>query len=202
MGKSPVRVIGFSVMTRQGQAHQEGKAMLRIALVYGIISGTVTIVTMMLGILTNDSGSFFSGEVFGYLVMLIALSMIFIGIKRYRDTELGGVIKFLPALGLGLSIAAIAGVIYVAVWEIYSYNTNYAFIREYTAGVIESAKAKDIGQSELQRVVAEMEGLSDSYAKPYFRLPMTFLEIFPVGLIIAIISAALLQNPKILPARQ
>ena len=29
-----------------------------------------------------------------------------------------------------------------------------------------------------------------------------FLEIFPVGLIIAILSAALLQNPKILPARQ
>lgn len=175
--------------------------MLRIVLVYGIISGTITILTMMLGIFTSDGGSFFSSEAFGYLTMLIALSMIFIGVKRYRDTELGGVIKFLPALGLGLSIAVIAGVMYVTVWEIYSYNTNYTFIGEYTAGVIEAAKAKGAEGTELQKIIAEMDTLREDYAKPYFRLPMTFLEIFPVGLIIAIISAALLQNPKILPAR-
>ncbi len=30
---------------------------------------------------------------------------------------------------------------------------------------------------------------------------MTFLEIFPVGLIIALLSAALLRNPKVMPAR-
>jgi len=30
---------------------------------------------------------------------------------------------------------------------------------------------------------------------------MTFIEIFPVGLLVALISAALLRNPKMLPAR-
>jgi hypothetical protein len=30
---------------------------------------------------------------------------------------------------------------------------------------------------------------------------MTFIEIFPVGVLIALISAALLRNPRMLPAR-
>ena len=39
------------------------------------------------------------------------------------------------------------------------------------------------------------------YANPLFRLPMTFIEIFPVGLLVALVSAALLRNPSFLPAR-
>ncbi len=30
--------------------------------------------------------------------MLVALTFIFVGVKRYRDVELGGVIKFVPRL--------------------------------------------------------------------------------------------------------
>jgi lipopolysaccharide export LptBFGC system permease protein LptF len=43
--------------------------------------------------------------------------------------------------------------------------------------------------------------MKDAYRNPLFRLPMTFAEIFPMGLLIALISAAILRNPKILPAR-
>jgi hypothetical protein len=43
--------------------------------------------------------------------------------------------------------------------------------------------------------------MKEMYRNPLFRLPMTFIEIFPVGLLIALISAAILRNPRILPAR-
>ena len=39
-----------------------------------------------------------------------------------------------------------------------------------------------------------------SYANPLFRIPMTFMEIFPVGFLVALVSALLLRNPKILRA--
>jgi hypothetical protein len=45
-----------------------------------------------------------------------------------------------------------------------------------------------------------MESMKRQYANPLFRLPMTFLEIFPVGLLITLISAAVLRNRKTLPA--
>jgi hypothetical protein len=39
------------------------------------------------------------------------------------------------------------------------------------------------------------------YRNPLIRMPMTFLEIFPVGLLISLISAAVLKNPRVLPAK-
>ena len=47
-----------------------------------------------------------------------------------------------------------------------------------------------------------MRAMAEAYRNPLFRLPMTFVEIFPVGLLIALVSAGLLRNPRFLPARQ
>ncbi len=176
--------------------------MQKIALTYGILSGTITIVTLILGLVVSDGSSFLSSELFGYLTMLVALSMIFISIKRYRDQELGGVIRFLPAFAMGLAIAVIAGVIYTLVWELYSMSTNYAFIDAYVNSAIEAKKAAGLTADKLAQDIAALEEIRSNYGKIYYRMPMTFLEIFPVGLIIAILSAALLRNPKILPLRQ
>ena len=176
--------------------------MPKIAITYGILSGTITIMTLILGLMISEGGSFLSSELFGYLTMLVALSMIFIGIKRYRDQELGGVIRFLPAFAMGLAIAAIAGVIYTLVWELYSISTDYAFIDSYVNSAIEAKRAAGLSGDGLAQEIAKLEELRADYDKFYIRMPMTFLEIFPVGLVIALFSAALLRNPKILPARQ
>ena len=67
---------------------------MKYALMYGTLSGSVVIATLMAGLALSDQQSFFSSEWFGYLVMLVALTFIFVGVKRYRDVERGGVIKF------------------------------------------------------------------------------------------------------------
>ena len=40
------------------------------------------------------------------------------------------------------------------------------------------------------------------YANPLYRLPITFVEIFPIGVLISLISAVLLRNSRFLPARR
>ena len=40
-----------------------------------------------------------------------------------------------------------------------------------------------------------------SYANPLFRLPITFVEMFPIGVLISLVSAAVLRNSRFLPAR-
>ena len=178
--------------------------MFATALRYGAFSGAIVVAVIIAGIVLADGpglGHGFSSQVFGYLVMIVALSMIFLAIRDYRNKTLGGVIKFLPAFGLGLLVAAIAGVAYALGWEVYLAATNYVFMDNYVAQMIEAKRAAGVSGAELDAYIAQMDQMRVAYQNPLFRLPMTFVEIFPVGLIIALISAAILRNPKILPAR-
>ncbi len=177
--------------------------MKKIILTYGAISGLVVIGSMLFGIvigLDDNAGAAANLEYIGYLIMLVALSIIFVGMKRYRDQELGGVITFGTALLVGIGITAVAGVMYVAVWEIYLAMTDYAFMDQYIASVIASEEAKGVTGAEMDALVAELDGQRQMYRNPFFRLGITFLEIFPVGLVIALISAAILRKSEVLPA--
>lgn len=175
--------------------------MARIALIYGGIAGIITISVMTAGIVFSGGEGAGSSQFVGYLIMLVALTLIFLGVKRYRDRELGGVIKFGPAFGLGVAIAAVAGAFYVAGWEGYLASSDYAFIHEYTDGLIEKKREAGVTGEALDKFITEMEAMVQTYGNPLFRMPMTFMEIFPVGLIVALISAIVLRNPKALPER-
>jgi hypothetical protein len=175
--------------------------MQRIIFTCGIIAGLVVIASIILGLaLSGGEETLHAQQWFGYLVMLLALSLIFVGIKRYRDLHLGGVIRFGTATLVGLGIAAVASVIYVAVWEVYLAMTDYAFMDQYARGVIAAKQAEGVTGDDLQAVVDNMESMRQQYSNPVFRLPITFLEIFPVGLLITLISAAVLRNRKAVPA--
>lgn len=176
---------------------------MRYALVYGGLSGAIAI-TVIVATLVLDLPSHLHSEWFGYLVMLVALSMIFVGVKRYRDIECGGVIRFGRALVIGLGIAAVAGLIYVAGWELYITFAGWDFVAnylaDYTAGILEGMRAEGATAAAIQAKQAEMQQLAELYRNPLFRVPITFAEIFPVGLLVALASAALLRNPRLLPA--
>lgn len=178
--------------------------MRKIILVYGSITGAVIILSMTLGIYAAKYGGneFFASEALGYSIMLIGFSMIFVATKKYRDEELGGIIKFWTALKVGLGISLIAAIVYVFVWEINLYLTDYSFISEYTDSIIESTKESGVSEAELQATIDEMEKMEELYGNWWFRLPMTFTEIFPVGLLISLISAGLFRNQDFLPSQK
>ena len=54
----------------------------------------------------------------------------------------------------------------------------------------------------LAQLTAEMEAFKKSYAKPLYRLTEGFTEIFPVGVLVSLVSAGLLRNRGFLPARR
>src|SRR6201986_2493917 len=142
------------------------------------------------------------GMVIGYLIMLIALSTVFVAIQRRRDTDLGRVIKFWPAFGLGLGISFIAAVLYVVSWETACSIAHLDFAGSYAKAMIAQQQAKGASAEALAKLTAEMEQFKIQYANPLYRWPMTFIEIFPVGVLVSLISAALLRNSRFLPARR
>lgn len=177
--------------------------MLRKILGFGLVAGLIAGAPMSLLIVTRkDHLPAQWGMVLGYLTMLLAFSAIFIAIKGRRDTELGGVIRFWPALGLGLGISVVAGVIYAVCWEAALALSHMDFAGDWARMTIEQSKAKGLSGPALDKVVAEMEEFKRLYAQPHYRLTMTFAEIFPVGLLVSLVAAGLLRNPRFLPARR
>jgi uncharacterized membrane protein YidH (DUF202 family) len=177
---------------------------MRYALTYGGIAGAIVIAVISIGLFT-DLPNHFQSEIFGYLVMLVALSLIFVGIKRYRDVEHGGVIRFGRAFAMGLGIALVAAIIYIIGWELALSlaDPDFAanFMAEYSRSIIEGMRADGASAAAIAEKQAEMAQWAERYRSPLWRIPITFVEIFPVGLVVALLSAAILRNPRVLPAR-
>ncbi|MBP3984444.1 DUF4199 domain-containing protein [Pseudoxanthomonas helianthi] len=178
--------------------------MLKKMLAYGAIAGLIAGGVLSLIVLGpgehGASGAW--GMLIGYLTMLVGLSLVFVAIKRHRDEALGGAIRFWPAFALGLGISFVASVIYALAWEAALAISGLDFAGSYANSIIEQQKAKGVSGEALAKLVADMERFKTSYANPAYRLPMTFTEIFPVGVIVSLVSAAVLRNPRVLPARR
>ena len=176
--------------------------MLRTILHYGVIAGLVVGAAMIATHLVYKGMPPPTwGMALGYLTMLVALSAVFVGIKRHRDVDRGGVIRFWPAFGLGLGISVVASVFYVLTWEVVLVTVAPDFIDTFTNAMVETERAKGTGGAALQKTINDAQALKTMYANPLYRLPMTLSEIFPVGVLVSLVSAAVLRNPRVLPAR-
>jgi Protein of unknown function (DUF4199) len=179
--------------------------MFKLILRYGVIGGLIVAVPMVWRMLSVEAGGNLDplgGMLVGYLTMLVALTTVFLGIKHYRDKFLGGAIRFLPALGVGVAISTVACVLYVIGWEISMAYSKFDFAAFYSNYMVEAAKAKGGSPEDLARAVADAQAFAESYKNPLVRMPMTFVEMFPVGVLVSLISATVLRNSRVLPARQ
>lgn len=135
------------------------------------------------------------GMAIGYLTMLLGLTTVFFAIKRRRDEDQGGVIRFWPAFGLGLAISAVATLVYILVLELTILIVGFDTLVDTMVAMYarDGSPASDL---------AEMRTfLNGSYRSLFVRIPVTIVEFFPVGLLVSLVSAALLRNPRFMPAR-
>jgi hypothetical protein len=164
--------------------------MARIILLFGVISGVVVGGSLLLSSLVGEQAEF--SVWIGYLLMLLALSLIFIAVRRYRDEYRHGQITFVRGLLVGAGITLVASCFYVAAWELALVLTDYAFIDDYGETLLEQAAAAP--QPQRAEREAEIAAMQARYRNPLFRLPVTFLEIFPVGLLVSAVCAGLLRR--------
>lgn len=176
--------------------------MFRGILIYGTIAGLIVGGELFGLTVWPHTQTTTYGVLIGYLTMLIALSAVFAGVKRYRDVEGGGVIKFLPALGMGLAISFVASLFYVVAWEAALAVTHMDFGAAWSKLMIANAKSHHLSGAALAKAVADADAFRRNYANPLYRLTEGFMEIFPVGILVSVFSAALLRNSRFLPARR
>ncbi|WP_188053820.1 DUF4199 domain-containing protein [Sphingosinithalassobacter sp. CS137] len=172
--------------------------MLKTILTHGAIAGLVVAIPLFgLNVLLDGPPEGGVGMAIGYLTMLVAFTTIFLAIKRRRDAVQGGVIRFLPALGLGLGITLVASVLYAITWEIVL-ATGVDFVGQYSADTVARMRAAGAPEAEIAATQAELAAFAEQYADPLFRFAITLAEIFPIGLLVSLVSAGLLANRSFL----
>jgi len=179
--------------------------MKNTVLKFGIISGVLASILMASTVPLEDKLS--HSYLVGYATIVASFLLVYFGVRSYRSNVGGGKISFGRAFAVGICITLITCLFYVATWEVIFHFYMPDFMVKYSAAIIQKMQAAGASEAAIQAITIDLQKSTESYNNPLVRIPMTFMEPFPVGLLITLISAAVLRRkaspqpePSALPA--
>ena len=165
--------------------------MKKTVLTYGLISGVIGAVLLLAHVPFMDGSS--KGLIVGYTGIVLSALLIFFGVRSYRENVGNGRISFGRGLAVGILIALISSACYVAAWEVV-YFSNPGIADHVFDKQIEDLKAKGAPQAEIDAAAVQIESFKKLYANPFVNAAFTFIEPFPVGVLMTLISAVILRR--------
>ncbi len=163
--------------------------------VFGIISGAVSSAMMLATVPFHDRIGFgASGLVVGYTGIVLSFLLVFFGIRSYRDNNGGGQITFGKAFAIGLGITVISCLFYVMTWEALYFTIMHDFPQKYAAYMLEKAKASGASDAVIAQKTKEIAEFTKMYENPFINAAFAFIEPFPIGVVITLVSAAVLRK--------
>ena len=168
--------------------------MKKTIITFGLISGVISSVLMVCTIPFSHRIGFDKALILGYTSIVLSFLLVYFGIRSYRDNVAEGYISFGKAFGIGICITLISCVFYVGTWEVLYHTVYPDFMDTYSASMISKAQASGASAQAVQAKIAEMQQMKLLYANPLYNVLDTFIEPFPVGLLITLISSAVLRK--------
>ena len=90
----------------------------------------------------------------------------------------------------------ISSACYVGTWEIVYYKFMPDFADKYAAHLVERAKASGASQQKIDETKRQAKQFKQMYDKPLFNVALTFMEVFPIGLVVTAVSAGILRRKE------
>lgn len=170
--------------------------MKNIVLKFGLIAGILiaAFAAILMPLCMRGTIDWAYAEILGYSAMILAFVMVFFGIRAYRDDVEGGSIGFGRAFRVGILITLVASAIYVVSWQIVYYGFLPNFAETYSEFHLDKMRDEGASAEVLEAERVKMERFQELYANPFFNIAVTFMEVFPVGLIVTLVSAAILRR--------
>lgn len=170
--------------------------MRKTILIFGLISGAISSLMMIAIVMFGDRIGFDRGAVISYTSIVLSFLMVFFGIRSYRDNLGDGQITFLKAFGVGISITFISCVCYVLTWEVLYYKYLPGFWDHYGAHLAQKLKASGASDAAVQAKLQEAARYKEMYKNPLLNAAFTFIDPFPIGLVMTLISALALKRKQ------
>lgn len=168
--------------------------MKKTVLTFGLISGVFSSLMMIATVPVAHRLGIDQAEFIGYTTIVLSFLLVFFGIRSYRDNICDGRITFLKGFAVGICITVISCICYVVTWEVLYYNFLPDFWDRYGAHLVEKLKASGASPAAIQAKLQEVAKYKELYKNPLVNAALTFIEPFPIGLVITLISAAILRK--------
>ena len=168
--------------------------MKKTVLTFGLISGVMISVLMGGSLLIASKIGPGHSMVLGYTIMVASFLLVYFGIRSYRENNLSGQISFGRAFTCGILITLITTVCYVAMWEVLYFNFMPHFMDSYFAAQIHKVQSLGLDPATTAARVAAVQRSQQLYQNPFVNAAYTFMEPLPVGVVITLVSAALLRR--------
>ncbi len=165
--------------------------MKNIILKNGFLGGIIVVLVMVFTTLLfkNAPENFDNSMVIGFAGMFLAYVFLFLGVKQYRDKVNNGELSFAKGLKIGLLIALIISTMYVVAWVIECNLVFPDFADKYAEHVIKNAKPEEVKQ-----VTQSANEIKEIYKSQFMIFLFTYVEILPIGIVFALISALILKR--------
>jgi hypothetical protein len=170
--------------------------MKKIVLTFGLISGAISSLAMVATAAFGKRIGFDNSVFIGYTSIVLSFLMVFFGIRSYRDNIGNGQITFLRAFAVGISITLVSCIFYVVTWEVIYYNFLPDFWDNYGAHLVEKLKASGASPAAIQAKLQQVAKYKEMYKNPMLNAALTFIDPFPIGLVMTLISAAALRRNR------
>jgi len=192
-GRRARRVVSRQQTHERVSCSRRIQSMKKTVLTFGLLSGAVSSAMMLATVPFADRIGFDRGAILGYTAIVLSFLLVFFGVRSYRESN-GGSITFGRGLTVGLLITLISCLCYVATWQLVYFKLMPGFVDKYAAHTIERMKASGASAEAIQATSRQMADFKVMYDKPLFNAAITFIEPFPIGLAVALISAAALRK--------
>jgi len=164
--------------------------MKRIILIFGLITGAILTTNSIIHMnMMYSNPDYIGNDVLGYATMVLIFSLIYFGVRNYRNNHLEGKISFLKALKTGALICLVASTVYVVVALMYYYLFVPDFIDIYAEYIIKNA-----APDEVEATTAQMANFKEMYKNPLIAVLITYMEVLPIGMIVALFSALIVKK--------
>lgn len=169
--------------------------MKKIVLIFGLVLGTILCINMiiMMHICCNNP-EFKSNDVLGYTFLVVVFSLVFFGIRNYRNKQLDGSISFGKAFKTGVLITLVASTLYVVIGLLYYYLFLPDFMDHYIQHVLYMMRESGATAKEIADTTKQLTDFKEMYKNPFFAIIFTYLEVFPIGVVVALISSFILKR--------
>jgi hypothetical protein len=168
--------------------------MKKIVLTWGLISGAISAALVSAMVPLTDTIGFDKGEILGYTTLVLSSLLVFFGVRSYRENVGAGRLTFGRGFLVGVLIALVSAVCYVATWEVIYFKLKPDFMERYAAHLLDKARAKGASPEKLAEIQKQSDDFKRIYDQPLYNVALTFLEPLPIGLLAAAGSAVALRK--------